>query len=74
MAEKRSKSSVDYGQGGDHCGVCTHFIAENEATETGKCELVAGDIGEDMWCKLFARKRGKGYKKTGMARHVRKKS
>ena len=70
---KRSKASVDYSQGGDHCGACTHFIeaAENEATETGKCELVEGGIGEDMWCKLFKRKGG-AYK-AGMARHVRKK-
>ncbi len=70
---KRSKASVDYSQGGDHCGACTHFIDEdeNEATETGKCELVEGGIGEDMWCKLFKRKGG-AYK-AGMARHVRKK-
>lgn len=55
---KRAKSSVDYSVGGDHCGVCTHWIesAENEATETGKCELVAGSIKEDYWCRLFKRK------------------
>lgn len=58
VSGKRSKESVDYSLGGDHCGACTHFIesAENEATETGLCELVAGDIKEDFWCKLFERK------------------
>lgn len=55
--EKRSKTSVKYGLGGDHCGVCKHFIDEDEDSETGACELVAGDIGEDYWCKLFARER-----------------
>jgi hypothetical protein len=75
MPEKRFKAAVDYSLGGDHCGACVHFIeaAENEASETGKCELVEGDIGEDMWCKLFARKRKGGYK-AGMARHVRRKT
>lgn len=55
---KRSKSSVGYKRGGDHCGVCKHFVesAEDEKTETGACELVQGEIGEDMWCRLFARK------------------
>ncbi len=67
---KRSKASVDYSQGGDHCGACMHFIEAAE-NEVGKCELVEGGIGEDMWCKLFKRKGG-AYK-AGMARHVRKK-
>lgn len=53
---KRSKASVDYSLGGDHCGVCTHFIGEDEATETGHCELVDGAIREDYWCRLFKRK------------------
>lgn len=58
MAGKVSKSSVRYGQGGDHCGACRFFIesAEAEKTETGACQKVAGPIGEDMWCKLFKRK------------------
>jgi len=62
-AGKKSKAAVDYHVGGDHCGACRHWIesaesAENEKTETGRCELVAGEIGEDMWCKLFERKNG----------------
>ena len=52
---KKSKASVDYSLGGDHCGACVHFINENEATETGECELVEGSIKEDYWCKLFKR-------------------
>lgn len=68
---KASKASVGYSLGGDHCGACTYFIesAENEATETGLCELVEGPIGEDMWCRLFERKRENGskYKKMSSA-------
>ena len=58
MAEKQSKSAVGYKEGGDHCGVCRHFRAgktEGQTGGQGSCELVAGVIGEDMWCKLFAR-------------------
>ena len=54
-AGKKSKASVNYSLGGDHCGACTHFYGENEATESGFCELVAGAIKEDYWCKLFKR-------------------
>jgi hypothetical protein len=55
---KKSKASVGYKLGGDHCGACKAFIeaSENEATETGRCRKVAGEIGEDMWCRLFERK------------------
>lgn len=63
---KRSKASVDYSLGGDHCGACVHFINENEATETGECELVEGSIEEDYWCKLFKRE-GKQKKMTSRA-------
>ena len=52
---KRSKASVNYSLGGDHCGACTHFINENEASESVECELVEGVIDEDFWCKLFKR-------------------
>ena len=71
MAEKRSKASVDYSLGGDHCGACTHWIesAENEETETGECELVAGPIKEDYWCKLFKRK---GSTKRVASKHAKK--
>lgn len=55
---KQPKSSVRYGRGGDHCGVCAFFIepAEGEQGENGTCQKVEGDIGEDMWCKLFKRR------------------
>ena len=53
---KRAKSSVDYSLGGDHCGICVHFVDE-EMNGIGKCELVAGEIGEDYWCRLY--KKGK---------------
>ncbi len=56
MPDKKSKASVGYKQGGDHCGACRFFIDEDEATETGRCQLVKGEIGEDMWCRLFKRK------------------
>jgi hypothetical protein len=60
MADKAkvAKASVGYKLGGDHCGACRFFIesTENEKTETGRCEKVAGAIGEDMWCRLFKRK------------------
>lgn len=56
-AGKRAKSSVNYSKGGDACDFCTHF-SENEGSgepETGTCELVAGPIREDYWCRLFKR-------------------
>jgi high potential iron-sulfur protein len=58
VAEKVSKASVKYGEGGDHCGACRFFIesAEDEKSETGACQKVAGAIAEDMWCRLFKRK------------------
>lgn len=62
MADKKAKASVGYARGGDHCGVCRHFIEADEDEKTGNaglepgtCELVAGTISEDMWCRLFAR-------------------
>jgi hypothetical protein len=54
-AGKKLKSAVGYKLGGDHCGVCRHFIEAKDDGETGSCELVAGEIGEDMWCRLFKR-------------------
>ena len=56
---KLSKASVNYSLGGDVCGACKHWIeeAEDEETETGKCQLVRGVIGEHMWCRLFNRRR-----------------
>ena len=60
-AGKRSKSSVNYSLGGDHCDVCVHFIEDEtseQEPEIGACELVEGQIREDYWCKLFKRKKG----------------
>jgi hypothetical protein len=90
MAAKRSQQEANYRLGGTHCGACEYFIDENEGTETGKCKLVEGVIGEVMGCDLFERAKGeKGNgpasaqpqdgrydtgQKTGMARLVRKKS
>lgn len=51
---KRAKSSVDYSLGGDHCGACTHFT--EGAGEKGTCDVVAGVIDEDYWCRLFNRR------------------
>ena len=53
---KRAKSSVSYSMGGDHCHACVHFV--EGINMFGKCDLVAGDIGEHCWCRLFKRKRG----------------
>ena len=49
MAEKRDKSEVDYsrGKGTSRCLLCEHYI------EPRQCELVAGDIRPDYWCRLF---------------------
>src|SRR4029077_18949389 len=46
---KKAKSTVRYGVGGDHCGVCRVFLAPDA------CEKGRGDIHEDMWCQLFKR-------------------
>lgn len=56
---KLSKKDVDYGPGMPHCGACKHFQDDDEAKddEAGTCELVAGPIEEDAWCKLFKPKR-----------------
>lgn len=67
VQELRSKASVGYKLGGDHCDVCKHFVEGESDDAPGSCELVAGEIGEDMWCKLFRRKvktlaDGGGYK------------
>ena len=58
MMGKVSKKDAGYGPGLPHCGSCVHY-SENEKTEKGSCELVAGTIDEDMWCKLFKAKRQK---------------
>lgn len=52
MPDKKSKDEVDYrpGEPGERCGVCEHFKAP------ARCELVAGRIDRNMWCKLFERK------------------
>lgn len=47
---KVSKASVEYGPAGEHrdrCGRCRHFEQPNA------CELVAGAINRNDWCRLF---------------------
>jgi hypothetical protein len=51
MAGKVSKKDAGYAPGLPHCGVCKHY--SEGAGERGSCELVAGSIADDMWCKLF---------------------
>ena len=33
--------------GGQHCGLCAHFLAPNH------CAIVAGKISSNGWCKFF---------------------
>lgn len=51
---KRSKSSVGYehpaAKPANHCSVCVHYV------KGGSCELVAGKIRPEDWCRLFKRK------------------
>jgi 8-oxo-dGTP diphosphatase len=52
-AEKLPKSAVEYehpAKGPDHCGLCRHFDHAEAA-----CELVAGAIATNDWCKKFDR-------------------
>lgn len=54
--KKISKSEAGYKKGlpQAHCAICKNF--EPQATGPwGQCQLVYGDIGPSMWCKLFAR-------------------
>jgi len=46
---KRSKASVNYSKGmpESHCGICRYFQPPNA------CQLVAGHIVPDYWCRLF---------------------
>lgn len=46
--DKVSKASVDYSPGrhNSRCGLCTYYYQ-------GTCELVAGHIDPDYWCRLF---------------------
>lgn len=49
---KVSKPSVNYSKSTmrrDRCGECAHFQPPKS------CELVAGMIRPDYWCKLFKR-------------------
>jgi len=58
---KKTKAETDYSRGhqSSHCGdegrfgrqgMCRHYI------EGGRCEVVAGEINSDFWCKEYARK------------------
>lgn len=50
---KLSKESVDYSPGhrGSRCGICRHFLGH------GVCEIVAGRIDPQYWCKKFSKRR-----------------
>jgi hypothetical protein len=52
---KKPKAEVDYGPGKPeaHCGICKHFDGEDG------CELVAGEIDPEKWCKLFEARRSR---------------
>jgi hypothetical protein len=49
---KLSKASVEYehpaAKPAQHCGVCRHYRG-------GSCEIVAGRIRPEDWCKRFKR-------------------
>jgi hypothetical protein len=51
---KQAKASVDYGKGmkSAHCSICTHYQRGKQGLH-GSCELVAGSIDPEFWCKLF---------------------
>jgi len=50
-----SPESVDYspGIGEKVCGNCVHYIVEKDGAPTSLCEIVAGDIDPEYWCKRF---------------------
>ena len=69
---KVAKSTVDYSPGhqSSHCGddgklgrtgMCSHYQHPHG------CEVVAGDINPDYWCRRFLKARSIG----SLARHVR---
>jgi len=47
---KKSKGQVNYSKGmkKTHCGNCRYFLAKQRI-----CDLVAGRIEANMWCKLW---------------------
>lgn len=52
MKKKLSKEAVDYSEGdpeGEHCAICVHFQVYHKKA----CEIVAGVILPNMWCKKF---------------------
>jgi len=57
-AIKHSKDSpeVQYGHGmpSAHCGICSHFRAPHS------CEVVAGEVSSQGWCKLFKHRESRG--------------
>lgn len=62
MAEKHTKAETDYSRGmiHSHCGpcfkddrgYCQHYHGK-PAPDTGRCEVVEGEIDPIMWCRLF---------------------
>lgn len=49
MSDKISKQDADYSPGMEskHCALCEHYLGDN------RCEIVAGFIREDYWCRFF---------------------
>lgn len=52
LGDKASKQDAQYSKGMNkaHCGICAHFLPPSA------CEVVAGSIAPDMWCRYFERK------------------
>lgn len=54
MPEKTTPTEVGYERAhsqDESCNECIHYLG-------GACELVAGAISADYWCRLFAELRG----------------
>jgi hypothetical protein len=56
---KAPKDSVAYQEtpkGDENCANCQFYIPPEGGGDVGKCQIVAGDIGADHWCNLWASK------------------
>ena len=65
---KFAKSAVGFehpAQGNNHCGMCRHFIPDEQA-----CRIVAGRVTAKDWCKKFTSKREA--RETAKADHLDK--
>lgn len=52
LSMKHSKQDAQYSKGMDkaRCDICVHFLPPDG------CEVVAGKIAPDMWCRHFERR------------------